>query len=283
MPRVVPSQVVAYLDAAFPGIAGGHAGDLVINQTHTAVVSPVVSLVDAIPEEIIDTLPVAQGALLLAATEILRACVVRWGQPVTAGYPPHQQGTTPVLNNRHPLEVVRTILSGCPDQGPAAHIPDLAFLGQADLATVLRQDMTTADSALANGEFKAAAVMAGSVVESFLLWAVQRQGWGAPQWQAAHAAWMLRRQAEGKPLRGFNADVLRWDLEDLIGIARELPAIAGDVAAAAYVAKDYRNLIHPGRAQRTQQTPTRGTAMSAVGAMHLVGEDLAQRVQAGTL
>ena len=283
MPRVVPSQIVEYIDRAFPVIAAGNAGQLGVNQTHTAVVSPVVALVDALPAEVTSTLPPGDAAMLLAATEILRACVVGWGHPVTPGYPAHQQGTTPVLNDRHPLEVVRTILHGCPDQGPAAHIPQLAFLGQPDLAGVLRQDMTTAESALTNGEFKAASVMAGSVIESLLLWAVQRQGWAVPAWTAAHAGWMQRRQAEGKPARPFRQDVLRWDLEEFIGIARDLPALDEDTAAAGMVAKDYRNLIHPGRGERTQKQPTRGTATEAVGAMHLVAEDLARRVAAGTL
>src|SRR5574341_1007442 len=166
MPRVVPSQVVEYLDKAFPGIRAGNAGQLSVDQTHTPVVAPVVALVDSLPPEITSTLRPGDAAMLLAATEILRACIVRWGHPVTQGYPAHRQGTSAVLNNRHPLEVVRTVLQGCPDQGPAAHIPDLVFLGQPDLSAVLRQDMTTAESSLTNGEFKGAAVMAGSVIES---------------------------------------------------------------------------------------------------------------------
>jgi hypothetical protein len=44
-----------------------------------------------------------------------------------------------------------------------------------DFRKNLRLDMSAANRALANSEWKAATVLAGSVVEALLLWAIQRR------------------------------------------------------------------------------------------------------------
>jgi hypothetical protein len=48
------------------------------------------------------------------------------------------------------------------------------FLNDPDLAEALRADIATASSALRNGEWKAATVLSGSVIEALLLWALQK-------------------------------------------------------------------------------------------------------------
>ena len=52
---------------------------------------------------------------------------------------------------------------------------ELVFIPDAGLREGLRLDISTANQALANGEWKAATVLAGSVVEALLLWAVDQQ------------------------------------------------------------------------------------------------------------
>jgi hypothetical protein len=50
--------------------------------------------------------------------------------------------------------------------------------------------------------------------------------------------------------------------------------LSPDTCKAALLAKDFRNLVHPGRAARLNQACNRGTAYSAVGALEHVIEDL---------
>jgi hypothetical protein len=70
------------------------------------------------------------------------------------------------------------------------------------------------------------------------------------------------------------ADLERWNLHEYIEVAEALGVITPDTATQARLAKDFRNLIHPGRAARLGQTCDRGTALSAVAAVEHVVRDL---------
>ena len=59
-----------------------------------------------------------------------------------------------------------------------------------------------------------------------------------------------------------------------VEVATHLAIIKPDTATEARLAKDFRNLIHPGRAQRLAQKCDRGTALSSVAALELVVRDL---------
>jgi hypothetical protein len=54
-------------------------------------------------------------------------------------------------------------------------------------------------------------------------------------------------------------------------VAESLEIIDEDTRVSASLAKDFRNLIHPGKSIRQQQQCDRGTAFRAVGALaHIV-------------
>jgi hypothetical protein len=99
--------------------------------------------------------------------------------------------------------------------------------------------------------------LAGATIEALLHWRLQKQ---SADTQAA-----VRRRK--KPLD-------RWELHDFIETAEELRLLSPDTCIAARLAKTFRNLIHPGRVARLNQTCDRGTALSAVGALERVIEDL---------
>lgn len=65
-----------------------------------------------------------------------------------------------------------------------------------------------------------------------------------------------------------------WTLYELIEVSEELKIVTPDTAKQARLAKDFRNLIHPGRNIRLGQTCNRGTALSAVAAVEHVIVDL---------
>jgi hypothetical protein len=59
-----------------------------------------------------------------------------------------------------------------------------------------------------------------------------------------------------------------------IEVAAQLDLLTPDTCNAARLAKNFRNLIHPGRAARLAQTCDRVTAYSAIGALEHVIRDL---------
>jgi ribosomal protein L30E len=132
----------------------------------------------------------------------------------------------------------------------------------------LRIDISNATRALANAEWKAATVLAGSVVEALLLWALLQRPTDIPKAIAA----LLKKGTLGKD-PGTNLESESWVLHVYIEVAAELNVIKTDTATQARLAKNFRNLIHPGRTLRLGQVCNRGTALSALAAVeHVVGD-----------
>lgn len=65
-----------------------------------------------------------------------------------------------------------------------------------------------------------------------------------------------------------------WDLSEYIGVARALALIDDETAKQAALAKDFRNLIHPGRSARLAKVCDRGTALSALAAVEFIVRNL---------
>jgi hypothetical protein len=59
-----------------------------------------------------------------------------------------------------------------------------------------------------------------------------------------------------------------------MGVAIELKLITKETEQQCRLAKDFRNLVHPGRAKRLGQACNRATALSAVAAVEHVTVDL---------
>lgn len=100
-------------------------------------------------------------------------------------------------------------------------------------------------------------MLAGSVIEALLLWALQ-----------THID-VIQTQGVG-PKRPLD----RWDLADYINIADEFRCIQPNTVTEARRAQDYRNLIHPGRVIRLGIQCDLGAAHIAVGALDHVVSDL---------
>jgi hypothetical protein len=125
--------------------------------------------------------------------------------------------------------------------------------------TTLQNDISGVERAIHNGEWKAATVLAGSVIEALLLWALT---------QDTKATLAATNVPKGKN------DVGRWDLVDLIKVAHELKLITNNTAKQTDLARDFRNLIHPAVAERKKMFADRPTAFGAFASMDLVAADL---------
>ena len=111
-------------------------------------------------------------------------------------------------------------------------------------------------------------MLAGSVVEALLWWFLQQQN--PADLQQAITTAMKKRVLAQQPSKQLD----RWVLAEYIAVAEQFPKINANTADQARLAKDFRNLIHPGKAQRHAQACTRGTTMGALAAVEMVIECL---------
>ena len=159
--------------------------------------------------------------------------------------------------------MIRSVLAKCHDENrPKVHA-ELKFIADADLRESIRLDIAAAERALQHSEWKAATVLAGAAIEALLHWRLS-------QMQTSRLESAPRSPRRGRKV----SDLDEWVLNDMILVAEDLAVLSKHAATAALLAKDYRNLIHPGRAARLSQRCTRATAFSALGAMHATIEAL---------
>lgn len=71
-----------------------------------------------------------------------------------------------------------------------------------------------------------------------------------------------------------DANPERWDLHVYVEVSANLGIITAETATLVRLAKDFRNLIHPGRAIRVGQMCDRATALGALAAVEAVARDL---------
>jgi hypothetical protein len=143
-----------------------------------------------------------------------------------------------------------------PDSAPAPNTTEPGFIPDADLRADLHRDLGEVNRSLQNGEWKGATVLAGSIVEAPLLWALQHKKTDV---ELRAAAASLGIDLAKKPLQ-------RWDLSELIKCAHATDLISEFARAAADLARDFRNFIHPGKAMRLAKKCNRATAHLGVGA-----------------
>ena len=125
----------------------------------------------------------------------------------------------------------------------------------------LRTDISTASSALRNSEWKAATVLEGSVIEALRFWELKQH----PQGEVRELA--IRKD-----------DLDKWHLPQYIEAAGKLECVGKDTITGAQMAKDYRNLIHPGASKRAGQVCDLRSAHHAVAALDHVVRDLTKQI-----
>lgn len=259
MARIVPSQVVKFILDTFPWVITAPT-----NPSVTMGLMPqlagLVRLVDAIPPELI-TLQDSEWIRLTAGLEAIRITLVAWP---TLGKN-HNLENIQSFDKLNPVTLIFRALSTCKDEYPSPSTVGLSFIEEADLRENLRTDIDVANRAFVNAEWKAATVLAGSVVEALLLWALRQRDPNTVE-QAADEA---RCRHAKSPLE-------KWDLSEFITVAAILKVIGRETETQASLAREFRNLIHPGLQQRLSQSCTRRTALSALAAVEGVVEDLSR-------
>jgi hypothetical protein len=112
-------------------------------------------------------------------------------------------------------------------------------------------------------------VLAGSAIEALLLWFLQEYEMKKSGSVGAAVVALLRVKLLNRD-PGEDLDGPRWHLHEYVEVAAHLGIINPDTATLVRLAKDFRNLIHPGRAARREQKCDLSTALAALSAMEAV-------------
>ena len=266
MPRVVPSDVVKAIERMFPQMIQDPRSFPDVSSDSVPPLKAIAQLVESVPEDLLILDP-AHYAELIASVAYLRSL----GDSFQAA---RSLSTTRFMLagfDLNPLALIQQALVACPDEGPAAGTEPLAFIGDLELRESIRLDLSAAHRDLSAGEWKGATVLAGSATEALLLWALQEHdvrhpGALATATRALVAAGTIPHPRDPKPEE--------WILHTYVEVAAHLGLIPPNTATQVRLAKDFRNLIHPGRAQRLGQKPDRPTAHAALAAALAVARDL---------
>jgi hypothetical protein len=283
MPRIVPRTVIDLIDTAID--VAKRQQEQIERQENVAVFSlpaaefsaalaGVIALVDQLPAEFLAGLTSEDFSALTVNVAAIRSQLRMWE---LAGHEMRGSPLHAVKGWRaNSITIVRQMLSKCPNELPAVGPHGLDFIADDEFRGILLRDLGSTEEALANNEYKAATVLAASVIEALSLWALS---------EPARTALVDASKAGDKLLKsakrwGCTATVPSGALEygelgSYLDIVGEIGGvIAPDTLALANTARNFRNLIHPGRAQRTAAQCDRGTALATHGALLHVIRDL---------
>ena len=254
MKDIYPSEVARFIDRVFPWAKSGQIfpqDEIRVDQL-SHVFGALVELVNEIRPELLPPDENKRAQLLIATTQIRE--LIRAGRSGLVSYLPQE---THGIGKRDPVSYIRDAVAGLPDHVVPKSTAALTFLNDPQMAESLTADIAAAASALRNGEWKAAAVLSGSVIEALLFWALQKT------------------HSEHITVHGIGPkrELERWNLTDYIQAAATFRCIGVDTVTEAQRAQDYRNLIHPGRAIRLGIRCDLGAAHIAVGALDHVIND----------
>lgn len=255
MARVVPSQVVETIDRLFTGESKG-VGTAALDHGRLFHLQGVVDLLRQLPNELL-AVGAAEFADLTVARAAIESTLLRYhnGQFPIALLP---------VSGEDVIHTIRRVLGKCPDEFPPAATADLRFIGDPNIRGSIQSDVMAANAALQNAEWKAATVLGGAAIETLLYWKLSPPQ--TPETQRDAAATGLAKAP--------SADFDRWELFDFIAVAKALGAIRDTTFRQADTARDYRNLIHPGRASRKNQVCNRATALAVISGLEHVINDL---------
>ena len=76
----------------------------------------------------------------------------------------------PFTNNMSPIQIMHSVLMACPDDFPASSATNLGFIADPKTRDSISREIGSVESAVRNGEWKAATVLASASIEALLLY-----------------------------------------------------------------------------------------------------------------
>lgn len=241
MPKVLPSQIVEAIDSLF-GAGRNELDGGAVRHVFRAEVHALLLLLDEVPRELVD-LGFREYLEFTRCRAVLATTLVRWnlGDIVPARD----------VGGKDAVERVRRLMKQCQDELPPAE-PELPFISDVDIRLGIEDRIHAAWTDFNVREWMGATVFAGAALEALLLWALKRT---------------TLAEASKRPLDSLH-------LADLIGLAVKKRVIDASCEKQASLAKDARNLIHPGNALRSGEVCNKTTALTAITAVYRVIDEL---------
>jgi len=275
MARVLPHDMVDVIDTELPWAKDiTHQMNLRANYRAKAreILPGILRLLEEVPEELLVLSSQQRCRLMLAQAALEEALNIARRSLMEFDWPRMNDGSDCVA-------VIREILAGCPDAAPSQSASELGFIPDERLRRILGIDLGSAERALNAGEWKIAMVLAGSIIEALLLWAIQQHD------RSDRQNAMDRTRETKKLSKNLDVDDLtarEWDLHSYTELALVLEEIKERTANVCREARYYRSLIHAAVVERDKEQPSRGKAHSALGAVYSTVEDLQHRHGAAT-
>jgi hypothetical protein len=241
MPRILPSHIVEAIDTLF-GVNRGELDGRAVAQIYCAEVHALLALLDEVPGELID-LGSIDYLELTRCRAVLATTLVLWNRGDIA---PARD-----LGGKDAVERIRRLMKKCHDELPLAE-PELPFISDEDIRFGVEDRIHAAWIDFKAREWMGATVFAGAALEALLLWALKRANFAETPKQALD----------------------KLHLTDLIRLAVTNQLIDEAAERQASLAKDARNLIHPGKALRSGEACNKTTALTALNAVYRVIDEL---------
>jgi len=247
-PTTVRTYIESYAYATAGGVAAAAAAPPLWGINQVTVARGIVKYANAMdPRLLAESL--SPGDRMALEHELFRLEVfARQGESYPG--PPNKE---PALHADGPARI-HAILSKIPkDEATPQADQRLLFITNEPLRRNVARDIDSIAALIGDAEWKAATVIAGSVIEAVLLWQVQNSSG-----YTGVVAMMTGRK--------FDPDAAKWGLEGLLQASRKLGLLTDEELKLCSVAQVYRNLIHPGQ-ERAKHPPARSTALAAQAAV----------------
>jgi hypothetical protein len=263
MPRITPTQAVATIRLLFPGMSRHNSPQPTYSMGNANALRGIINLVKEVPPEMI-VLPEDVYADLILATSAIENQLEIW---ISRG----PGGVLQPVKEVDPVLLILETLDQCPDEyPPPPTTTELMFITDDALRNSIRGDIGAAERAFVNFEWKAATILAGAAVEALLHWRLDQPPTTTAEINHSVTTLVAKKIFPRQPPRSRD----HWNLHQFIEVSGDLSIIQANTVTAANLARDFRNLIHPGKAARTGQSCDRGTARSALAALDHVVRDL---------
>ncbi|WP_338693202.1 hypothetical protein V5279_43350 [Bradyrhizobium sp. 26S5] len=245
MPKVLPSQVVSAIDSMF-GSNRNELDNRAVAHSYRAEVHALLGLLEEVPSELVD-LSSADYLEFSRCRAVLATSLALWNVGDTR--PARDVG------GRDAVERIRRLMKQCHDELPPPE-PELPFIADGDVRFGIEDRIRAAWTDFNAQEWMGATVFAGAALEALLLWALKQ---------------LPLTDTPKRPLDQLH-------LADLINLAALNGVIDAGTEQQAGLAKDARNLIHPGRALRSGEACNKATALAALAAVYRLIEQLRKLV-----
>jgi hypothetical protein len=158
---------------------------------------------------------------------------------------------------QNPIRILRNLFASAPDSIPSPGTSELPFFSDERMREALHRELSDVAQSIADREWKAATVLGGAALEAILFWSIQGM-------QTELAA------LKDKPKEPIEA----WELRKFVDVARKLGLIEENTKKLAHLARDARNLIHPGAVLKERRDCDKGTSYTVTAAIEAVVRDL---------